>query len=485
MQPRRLLIVVLLAAGALGVTVARATPIAATAPAASHPLVPGIFDPFAAVPPSPAEVAEMKKEGVDVFRLTVNWSEVAPKKLPKRFTPTNPDDTHYRWPVVDKEIKAVVADGFQPIVDIIGAPTWASAGPAKEDASGHVVAGPDTPDAAALGQFALAIAKRYSGTHDGLVRVRYWQVFNEPNYEPELSPQYVNGVPASPGIYRRLVNAAAASIHSVHSDNLVIAGALTPFTYVQNGIPISIGPLEFMRDLLCMSGGAHPHPTCKSSVSFDVWAHHPYTSGGPTHKAALANDVSLGNLSEMKTLLDAAAKARHIVSRKPPQFWVTEFSWDSSPPDPKGVPLKLLESWVPQAMYQMWRNGVSVVAWFSLNDFPLSSSSYQSGLYFNDGTPKPYLEGFRFPVVAFRTSKGFKVWGRTPGGKAGTVTVEQRTSGAWRTVGTLATDTYGIFQHTYAGARTGTVRAVLNGEDSLPFPLAPVPDKTLHDPFGS
>ena len=88
-----------------------------------------------------------------------------------------------------------------------------------------------------------------------------------------------------------------------------------------------------------MSAGDHPHPTCAKTIQFDIWAHHPYTSGGPTHKALNPDDVSIGDLPEMKRLLDAAVKARTTsVSRQRIRFWVTEFSWDSQPGDPKGVP---------------------------------------------------------------------------------------------------------------------------------------------------
>ena len=232
-----------------------------------------------------------------------------------------------------------------------------------------------------------------------------------------------------------------------------------------------------------MSAGAHPHPTCSDKVEMDVWSHHPYTSGGPTHKAANPDDVSLGNLPAMRSLLSAAYKAGKIVSRQPPLFWVTEFSWDSNPPDPAAVPVALLKRWVPHAKYQMWRNGISLVTWYTLRDKP-RPSFIQAGLYTEDGTPKPYLSGFRFPVVAFPRAHGFYVWGRTPFGQQATVVVEQRTAAGWRRVATIRTDGDGIFQRTLAAPRTGWVRALVGGEASLPFSLASVPDK-FYNAFGS
>ena len=50
---------------------------------------------------------------------------------------------------------------------------------------------------------------------------------------------------------------------------------------------------------------------------------------------------------------------------------MTEFSWDSNPPDPKGVPAVLEGRWVAEALYRMWSAGVSLVTWFTLRDQPV------------------------------------------------------------------------------------------------------------------
>jgi hypothetical protein len=344
------------------------------------------------------------------------------------------------------------------------------------------------PDPKALGAFATAIATRYGGSFQGLPRVRYWQLYNEPNLDLNLEPQIVGTRVVSPAWYRTMVNAFAQSVHAVHSDNLVVAGGLAPFAYHHEYGLVGIAPLQFMRALLCMSSGPHPHPTCHVKVDFDVWGHNPYTSGGPTHKAAHPDDVSLGNLPEMKTLLDAAYRAGQIQSRARPLFWVTEFSWDSKPPDKGGVPAQLEAQWVAEAVYRMWSSGVSLVTWFLLRDQPYPSNPYQSGLYFIDGKAKPAREAFRFPVVAFLESRGVRVWGRTPFGARGRIAIEERSNAAWRRVATLSTDRNGVFDKLLAVRATAQsyVRAVLlsTGERSVPFPLTAPPDLQVN-PFGS
>ena len=126
------------------------------------------------------------------------------------------------------------------------------------------------PDPADYRAFALAAVRRYSGQLEGLPRVRYWQAWNEPNKVPSRSDEA-----GTAAWYRTLVNAFAASAHSVPG-NEVVAGGLAPF-----GISTSVAPLDFMRSVLCVD----THPACHDPVHFDIWSTDPYTAGGPTHVA--------------------------------------------------------------------------------------------------------------------------------------------------------------------------------------------------------
>ena len=103
----------------------------------------------------------------------------------------------------------------------------------------------------------------------------------------------------------------------------------------------------------------------------------------------------------MHALLLAAKRQGTVVSNGQPAFWVTEFSWDTKPPDPKGVPQRLHARWVSEALFRMWSAGVSAVIWFRLQDDPLRVSPYQSGFFTTNGQAKYSLEAFRFPFVAF------------------------------------------------------------------------------------
>lgn len=426
----------------------------------------------------------IRRAGASSVRLTLEWASVTPGVRPAQFKPADPLEPAYDWSRFDALLRQAAGAGLKPIVTVVGAPAWAEA------------PGGGRPLPAELGAFARAAAERYSGRHAGLPRVRHWMAWNEPNVSSFLRPQFAaDGRPVSPGWYRQMLNRFAAGVRAARADNVVIAGGLAPFTLSDRTRVHTIGPLRFMRELLCLSAGPSPRPTCRTRVSFDIWSHHPYTSGGPTRMASHRDDVSLGDLPEMRALLDAAIRAGHVDSRtRNVPFWVTEFSWDTKPPDPNGVPAQLHTRWVAEAMYRMWKAGVSLVTWYLLRDQPYPSSPYQSGLYFRGATlerdrPKPALQAFRFPFVAFREGPRTFVWGRTPAGRPGTVAIEQRTpTGSWRRVAAVRTDRYGIFtarlpRRLTAGDWLRAREARPRGTNAVPFSLR-VPRDRFFRPFG-
>ena len=410
--------------------------------------------------------------GATIVRLVLRWGSVAPVDPNSTFRGDDPGDVQYNWSNFDQQVTGAVKQGLAPIVDILGAPAppWATARAS--------VGGAYKPNPQQLALFARAAAQRYSGQYQGLPRVRYWQLWNEPNLAWMLRPQFVGKTLVSPETYRGMLNAFADAVHSVHADNSVIAGGTAPFTS-RAGKQSSWGPgpLLFMRTLLCLS--KQLAPTCHQRAKFDIWAHDPYTEGGPSHHSGLADDVSLVDLPRMRAVLDAAVRAGHVLSRQKMRFWVTEFSWDTNPPDENGVPVALETRWISEALYTAWKAGVSLLTWFLIGDQP-HSHPYQSGLYFNGGEPKPSLRSFRFPFVAFKSTTGITVWGRTPWSKPGTVIVEQQSGEGWTRLGLAKTNVHGIFASRYAAKRGGPLRARLtgpNGDVSVPFSLTEPPDQ--------
>jgi hypothetical protein len=465
----------------------------AAAPAGAAPpgLQTGVS--FLPIDEEPAVALEhVRAAGAQLAQTQVRWSEVAPASRPAAWNPQDPADPHYDWDRIDRWVTAAVGDGLTPVLQIRSAPTWVQRCPAAQIDTG----GPCNPDPAALADFATAAARRYSGQFGGLPRVQYWQGLNEPNLSLFFNPQYEGDKPVSPFLYRALINSFYAAVKAVDPTDLVLAAGLSPVA-----VPGSLAPMRFARLLLCMSGRKHPKPTggdCEGGVDFDIFDVHPYTSGGPTHQGG-PDDVEMGDLGKLQTLLAAADRAGRIHGAFPrTPLWITEFSWDSNPPDPGGLPMRILDRWAAEALHQAWSNGVHDFFWFTLRDSPgvagfPNAETPQAGLYFRGPTiaqdqPKEVMSAFRFPFVAYPRAKGLEFWGRTPTGKNGKVTIQALGSGHWRKVFVTRADASGIFRGRaptgYGRAGRGRIRALYRGQGSVPFAMRGVPD-FFQPPFGT
>ena len=405
------------------------------------PLRTALLDPHSFGGPDRVTAFAMARDsGATYIRLQVAWKGIAPAVPPVGFIASDPTSPGYSWTALDATVEDMEAAGLTPILDIVAPPLWG-----YTILPSGVNAG--TPEVAALGDFAAAVATHYDGATPGVPAEHVFQVWNEPNNSLDLGT-------ASPSTYRAMVNAVADGVHGVDPANLVVAGGLDPFGHPKSKKQqwYSVAPLAFMRSVLCLSKGAHPHATCHAPAHFDAWSHHPYTFGGPFGKARLRDDIELGDLPKMRAVLKAGARLHHIVSAQPVQFWVTEFGWDTSPPRPHAAPLALASRWTAESLHQMWLSGVSLVTWFLLQDFP-SPSPYQSGLYnqsasIADARPKPVLTAFRFPFVAYLGKKTVSVWGRdaTSDGESVTVQLRHGKSGSWRSVAVVSSNASGIFK---------------------------------------
>ena len=293
-----------------------------------------------------------------------------------------------------------------------------------------------------------------------------------------------------------MLNAVANAVHAVDPRNVVIAGDLDPFGHPKDGKQKwnSQAPLAFMRSLLCLSKGSHPHKTCSATTHFDVWSHHPYTFNGPFGHARNPDDISLGDLPKMRALLQAGIKLHRVVSTDSVKFWVTEFSWDTNPPRRHAAPSSLAARWTAEAFYQMWRSGVSLVTWFGLQDRG-GSSQYQSGLFRHSASlskakAKPGFTAFRFPFVAYLNGRSISVWGRNATSDKQVVTIQLRhgTSGSWKTVANIRSNSSGIFKGTLqlAASKQDWLRASAPGSgSSLAFSLTRPSSKLRYGPWGN
>jgi hypothetical protein len=307
---------------------------------------------------------------------------------------------------VDRAVSAAYAHGLRVLLAFSAAPAWAE-GSGRPRA---VTPGAWKPATSAVGDFAAALARRYAG------RAQYVQLWNEPNLDTYLAPQWVRRGggyrPFAPVRYRAMLNAAYPRVHA-SGMKLVTAGT-GPFGDPGRG-GRRIMPVRFWRAVLA------------KQARFDVLAHHPYGVGGPRRKALNADDVAVPDIHKLIAVVRAARRAGRVTASAARRFWVTEISWDSSPPDPDGVPARRHARWLADAFHILWRQGVETIVWFQIRDQapdPDYASTNQSGLYLRSGRPKLAQRAFAFPLTCRRAGARVRVWMRAP--HRGRVAVERR-----------------------------------------------------------
>ena len=414
-------------------------------------------------------------EGAGIVRVNVIWSRVAPRIRPGSFDPADPSSPGYDWTAVDAAVRDISGRGLRVLINIWGAPTWAQA----HGAPAGITPGTWRPDATELAQFATAAALRYDGRFPDPVRpgaflpvVRYWQPWNEPNLSYYLTPQWTrtgsSWAPASPGIYRGLLNAFYRAVKRASSSNFVVTAGTAPYGDPPGGQRMQ--PVAFDRSLFCLRGDARLTPvSCPDPPHLDALSHHPYGIGGPLWHALNADDVAVPDMYKLARVLNAAERDGHIRPAGPKRLWVTEISWDTSPPDPHGVPLDKQARWLEQALYVLWRQGVDTVLWLQIVDsppIPTYGATYQAGLYYLGGAAKPAAQAFRFPFVTRRMSRGrIEAWGRAPRG--GRITIEQRRAGRWVVMRRLAVRADQVFDVVLSIRGRATLRAQADPVTSL------------------
>lgn len=437
----------------------------------------GILDPLALNPPTAADgdlvFGRIKSAGARYVRTSVDWTAIAPSgdTRPAGFNARNPADPHYSWAVLDTFMRTATAQGLTPIVTTLSAPYWAQ-GPGREGA------GPAwRPQPSDYKDFGIALAKRYSGTFadpampgQTLPRLRYYQAWNEPNFNRYLEPLKVGDKVIGPGMYVNLLNAFYDGVKGVNGSNKVLGAGMGPFGY--NGDNRDMDPQVFIRAAFCLQG-TPVHQTrmrhCGHALpKFDIWTQHPYTLEGTPTTAGVSPDAgAMGNVREIKRTLDRAAALKTLGVRGRRPLWITELDWMSDPPGYMnlGKPVGLQAQYLSEAAYRLWRWGASVMIWYELRDQKQveNAGAWPGGLYFAgdaiaDDRAKPALRAFQLPFYAERTGNGVYLWALVDGGGRTRLAVERMAKGRWHRVATLTTDRDGVLSARIARPVKATYR---------------------------
>jgi hypothetical protein len=401
--------------------------------------------------------------------LTAPWDGIAPTPRPAGFDPANPASPGYNWDTVDAAVRSAAARGLQVVLGTNQAPRWAE-GP-NRPSQAKAPFGTWKPDPGKLKQFARALARRYSGHFSSaggtLPRVRYFQLWAEPNLNVYLNPQWKKRRPVSALHYRKMLNAFYSGIKSVSKGDKVLTAGTAPYGDLPGGARVP--PATFWQTLLCLRGHALRKVHCADPAHFDIAAHNPINVGAPTRHALNSKDISTPDLGRLTRIL---RKAAHTGRSKPAghkPLWATEIWWDSKPPDPRGIPERRHARWLEQALYILWKQGAKRVVWFEIRDAPAAGSfaaTAQSGLFFHDGKPKLAYRAYRFPFVGDRIGRRtVRVWGMAP--SRGRVLIQRRHGGSWGTVKRLTAGRDRVFAGKLGLRGHAKLRARAGGETSL------------------
>ncbi len=310
-----------------------------------------------------------------------------------------------------------------------------------------------------------------------LPRVDYWEIWNEPNQAGWLTPQWLPSagsssvqLPTSPIVYRGLADAMYSSLVATgHSKDTILVGATAPKGLNVQGLTRSIKPLPFIRELYCLdrhlqvyTGDAAKVRDCPTSdaihafpsqhpVLFHMtgWAHHPYELTFPPDRKPTDRDYA--TLANLGTLSRTLRRAYQRYGQRRPRgglpLYLTEFGYQTDPPDKHGVSRARQAAYLNHAEYMTWREkSVRTLSQFLLVDGgePVGRT-FQSGLRFVDGRAKPALRAYELPIWLphrhVRRRAHLRVWGlvrSAPNGTAPAVKIQfrRRHSRHWRTLAT-------------------------------------------------
>ena len=261
--------------------------------------------------------------------------------------------------------------------------------------------------------------------------MRFYSVWNEPNLNQFLAPQFTKGKPSSPAIYAKLYRAAYAGIKAGSPSALVAAGETSP-----RGRDKPIGSTT-TQDTLSPGNFAELVSKQKPLIKFDAWAHHPYPTEltAPVTQVVKWPNVSVASLPRFEKSLNTWYK------RKSTPIWVDEYGYQTKPANPKGVSSSQQAANIKQVLKILkGYSFVNMFVWFTYRDD--SGNLWKSGIVDNAGARKPGWTAFQTSNTPFDARNAILA---VPAGKSPTVSVSAIQLAAKNPVGTPIGVTYKVF----------------------------------------
>lgn len=465
-----------------------------------------------------ATLAQMRALGATRVRIFVTWSAFAPhpnwRRRP-RFDAANPAVyPRSAWYLLDEEVRLATADHLGVYLVLTGpAPRWAQGpGAPASEPFGRSVWDPNALD---FGAFVKAIGTRYDGHYtppgqrSPLPAVRFWSLWNEPNYGYNLAPQSAgSAIQRSAAIYRSLLAHGYAALRaSGHRHDTILFGELAPHGQANGGNFAGVAPLLFLRALYCVNGSfrqlrgalakANGCPTSAAgSRRFRAdnpalfyasgLAAHLYAQGTPPNRSLndpcvrgqdRADYADLGDVGKLELTLDRLQRVYGSRRRMP--IYNTEYGYQTHPPQPRSCAANSLPVSIATAAYYInWAEYISYrdpqiesYAQYLLADPP--KGNFDSGLEFSNGRPKrplfgAYMLPLYMPTTRVRRPSRLLVWGavrpwwaarQLSSPPAALLQFQAGHRGRWQTLATITrVNPSGYFELRLRFVRSGSLR---------------------------
>jgi cellulase (glycosyl hydrolase family 5) len=303
-----------------------------------------------------------KNASATVVTASVEWSRVAPSRPGGA---ANPFDAAYRFENLDELVRGAQVRGLEVMLRISSTPSWA--GPGRNRLPRRL---------SDLTAFTTALAARYSGRYPGYPFARFYAVWNEPNLNQFLSPQFDRrGRSVAPANYARLYAAAYAGIKRGNPRALVAFGETSARGRDRHvaGLQDTHSPGRFLQ----LVAKANPR------LRFDAVSHHPYPTDPRQRPEQIVRwpNVSLRSMPKLRASLQKWFKRSNV------RMWITEYGHETTP-DTRGVSYQIQADYLRRALaIARSYSYVDMFIWFGLQDD--QGNPWQSGLVAQDGTVKP------------------------------------------------------------------------------------------------
>ena len=263
------------------------------------------------------------------------------------------------WAKYDRIVELAGKYDIEIIARLDNPPAWSRE---MGNAPGWDRAPPD--DLQDYGDFVEAVVSRYRG------RIRYYQLWNEPNIYPEWGDQ-----PADPTGYVELLRVAYRRAKEADPGCVILCAALAANT---EETPPEFGPRN-MSDLLYLErmyeAGVQGSFDILSAMVYGLWT-------GPYDLRASRDRTNFSRVQLLREIM-----VRNGDAQKP--IWVSEVGWNALPPDFDGAPIYGRVTEEQQAVYavEAYMRAAAEWPWLGVMNYwflrrPSDVESSQAWYYF-------------------------------------------------------------------------------------------------------